>query len=70
MKLLEGAADAAGGRNEHFERLGGMLFGYENWQSDWWIAQGIERGRYAGRVLCCAVNTEGLRWLEAIEFRN
>jgi hypothetical protein len=24
--------------NEDFERLQGMLFGYEEWQMDWWIA--------------------------------
>jgi hypothetical protein len=69
MKLLWSAATAAGGWNEHFERLEGLLFGYEDWQNDWWIAQGMERGRYAGRVLCCAVNAEGLNWLDAAGFR-
>jgi len=23
--------------NEHFERIQGMLFGYEDWQMEWWI---------------------------------
>src|SRR4029077_3616142 len=23
--------------NEHFERMQGMLFGYEGWQMEWWI---------------------------------
>ena len=27
------------GWNETFERLEGMLFGYEEWQMDWWIGQ-------------------------------
>ena len=31
--------------NEAFERLEGMLFGYEEWQIDWWIAHCRERGR-------------------------
>jgi hypothetical protein len=30
--------------NEGFERLEGMLFGYEEWQIDWWIAHCRERG--------------------------
>jgi len=38
MKLIWSAAEKAGGWNEYFERLEGMLFGYEDWQMDWWIA--------------------------------
>jgi hypothetical protein len=30
-------ASRKSGWNEHFERLEGMLFGYEDWQNDWWI---------------------------------
>ncbi|HEV2099613.1 MAG TPA: hypothetical protein VGR45_11895 [Stellaceae bacterium] len=30
--------------NEGFERLEGMLFGYQDWQIDWWIAHARERG--------------------------
>lgn len=29
--------------NDDFERLQGMLFGYEEWQMDWWIAHIRER---------------------------
>jgi hypothetical protein len=29
--------------NEDFERIQGMLFGYEEWQMDWWIAHIRER---------------------------
>jgi hypothetical protein len=32
------AASQKSGWNDHFERLQGMLFGYEEWQMDWWIA--------------------------------
>ena len=35
-KLIEKAA-AKSGWNDTFERLEGMLFGYDEWQSDWWI---------------------------------
>jgi hypothetical protein len=34
------------GWNEHFERLEGMLFGYEDWQNDWWIKSRLERGAF------------------------
>jgi hypothetical protein len=43
MKLIQNAAGKAGGWNEYFERLEGMLFGYEDWQNDWWINVGLER---------------------------
>jgi hypothetical protein len=35
-KLIRDASSQAGW-NEYFERLEGMLFGYEDWQNDWWI---------------------------------
>jgi hypothetical protein len=31
--------------NEDFERIQGMLFGYEEWQMDWWIAYIREQKR-------------------------
>jgi hypothetical protein len=37
------AASRKAGWNESFERLAGMLFGYEEWQVDWWIARLQER---------------------------
>jgi hypothetical protein len=57
-KLIWRAAEAAGW-NEHFERLEGMLFGYEDWQNDWWIEEGLKRGRFAGLALCCPVDASG-----------
>jgi len=35
-KLIREASQKSGW-NENFERLEGMLFGYEEWQNDWWI---------------------------------
>lgn len=35
-KLISKAAQKSGW-NEGFERLKGILFGYEDWQNDWWI---------------------------------
>jgi hypothetical protein len=29
--------------NENFERLEGMLLGYDDWQNDWWIAGTFQR---------------------------
>ena len=37
-KLVRAAAQKSGW-NENFERLEGMLLGYDGWQNDWWIAQ-------------------------------
>ncbi|WP_052121627.1 DUF7683 domain-containing protein [Inquilinus limosus] len=37
MKLIMTASASSGGWNEVFERLEGMIFGYEDWQNDWWI---------------------------------
>jgi hypothetical protein len=68
-KLIWRAAEAAGGWNEYFERLEGMLFGYEDWQNDRWIEDGLRKGRFAGLALCCPVDAAGLDWLEASGFR-
>jgi hypothetical protein len=43
------AAAAKSKWSEDFERLQGMLFGYEEWQSDWWIDELRKRGREFGR---------------------
>jgi hypothetical protein len=37
MKLIWESAQKSGGWNQHHQRLEGMLFGYEDWQNDWWI---------------------------------
>jgi hypothetical protein len=52
--------------NYDFERLQGMLFGYENWQNDWWIDHLRKRGRVFGAIAAYrAVNVEELSWIEA-----
>jgi hypothetical protein len=66
-KLIWEASGRSGGWNEHFERLEGMLFGYEDWQNDWWIKVGL-RGS-GGVHFCCAVTASGLAWMEAAGFR-
>jgi hypothetical protein len=54
--------------NEHFERLEGMLFGYEDWQNDWWINFIQERGGF-GATYFCVVEQTDLDWIEASGFR-
>jgi hypothetical protein len=68
-KLIWDASSKSGGWNEYFERLEGMLFGYEDWQNDWWIKEGITGGGFGGRSFCCAVTAAGLAWIEAAGFR-
>lgn len=69
MKLISDASDKSGGWNEYFERLEGMLFGYEDWQNDWWINEGVTGGGFGGLKGCCAVTAAGLAWIEAAGFR-
>jgi hypothetical protein len=60
----------AGRWNEDFERLEGMLFGYEDWQNDWWINEWLaRRGGVGGVSFCCVVTAEGLAWIETAGFR-
>jgi hypothetical protein len=68
-KLIWKAAEKAGGWNEYFERLEGMLYGYEDWQNDWWIKVGLDGGGFGGISFCCAVTADGLAWLEAAGWR-
>src|SRR5450631_3050074 len=68
-KLIWQASARSGGWNEHLERLEGMLFGYEDWQNDWWINHRILGGGFGGARLCCAVGAAGLAWIEAAGFR-
>jgi hypothetical protein len=68
-KLIEDASDKSGGWNEHFERLEGMLFGYEDWQNDWWIKNRLEHGAFGGATFCCAVTAAGLAWAESAGLR-
>jgi hypothetical protein len=69
MKLIWHAAGKSGGWNEYFERLEGMLFGYEDRQNDWWIKEGITGGGFGGMSFCCAVTAAGLAWIESAGFR-
>jgi hypothetical protein len=69
MKLIREASGHSGGWNEHFERLEGMLFGYEKWENDWWINERLNDGGYGGMALCCSVDAAGLAWMEAAGFR-
>jgi hypothetical protein len=68
-KLIWDASEKSGSWNEYFERLEGMLYGYEDWQNDWWIKQGITRGGFGGLSHCCTVTAAGLAWIEAAGFR-
>ena len=68
-RLIWDASGKSGGWNEHFERLEGMLFGYEDWQNDWWIKKGVTGGGFGGISCCCAVTAAGLAWIEAAGFR-
>jgi hypothetical protein len=68
-KLIWKAAGESGGWNEYFERLEGMLYGYEDWQNDWWINTGLQGGGFGGMALCCTVDGKGLAWIEASGFR-
>jgi len=69
IKLISHASDQSGGWNEYFERLEGMLFGYEDWQNDWWIKLGPRGGGFDGVRCCCAVTGAGLAWIESTGFR-
>jgi hypothetical protein len=68
-KLIWDASGKSGGWNEYFERLEGMLFGYEDWQNDWWIKRGITGGGFRGLSCCCTASAAGLAWIEAAGFR-
>ncbi|MGJ4949395.1 hypothetical protein [Bradyrhizobium sp. HKCCYLS20291] len=70
IKLVWGAARKAhGGWNEYFERLEGMLFGYEDWQNDCWIETGLCGGGFSGTRVCCAVDERGLAWIMQAGYR-
>ena len=58
-KLILHAAGKSGGWNEYFERLEGMLFGYEDWQNDWWINEGITGGRWRKPLRVTAAGWHG-----------
>jgi hypothetical protein len=68
-RLIRDASEKSGGWNEHFERIDGMLLGYEDWQNDCWIKTGLERGAFGGATFCCAVTAAGLAWAESAGLR-
>jgi hypothetical protein len=66
MQLIWEASGKSGGWNETYERLEGMLFGYGDWQNDWWLDEMKRRGRgFSGLALCCTVTAAGLAWIES-----
>jgi hypothetical protein len=70
MKLIWNASSKSGGWNESYERLEGMLFGYEDWQNDWWAEQQKRRGgSFYGVPFCCSVTAPGLAWIESAGFK-
>jgi hypothetical protein len=58
---LVSEASSKSGWNDHFERLEGMLFGYEEWQNDWWLSDIRRRNiRWGTLSLYLAVNENEL----------
>ena len=58
------------GWNEDFERMQGMLFGYEEWQNDWWLADlRRRRMRFVCLPIYCAVSADDLAWIDAAGYR-
>jgi len=56
--------------SEDFERLEGMLFGYEDWQSDWWIDDISQRRVLFGSLLVyVAVSASDLAEIEISGYR-
>jgi hypothetical protein len=66
--IWEASRKSSGGWNEHFERLEGMLYGYDDWQNDWHIDAWLQGG-FGGPTFCCPVTSAGLAWIEAAGFR-
>ena len=56
--------------DERCERLQGMLFGYEEWQTEWWLSYNRERGGgWSGLPIYCGVSEAQLASIEAVGFR-
>jgi hypothetical protein len=63
-------ASSKSARSEDFERLEGMLFGYEDWQSDWWIDDIRKRRVLFGSLLVyVAVSAPDLAEIEISGYR-
>lgn len=74
-RLVE-KASKRGGWNDTLERLEGMLFGYEDWQNDWWEEHRRKKGHQYGSSLLyvalapfemAAVEVSGFRALPAVD---
>ena len=68
-RLISDAANKSGW-NEDFERMHGVLFGYEEWQIDWWLAD-LRKSRYRFGCfsLYVAVSADDLVWIDAAGYR-
>jgi hypothetical protein len=56
--------------NDDFERMQGMLFGYEEWQNDWWLADiRKRRGSFGCAPISRFVSADELAWIDAAGYR-
>ncbi len=68
---LVSKASRKSGWNEDFERLEGMLFGYEEWQNDWWVEHLRKRRSKFGTLLVyLAVTSSDLAGIESAGYRS
>jgi hypothetical protein len=67
---LVSKGSAGSGWNETLERLEGMLFGYEEWQNDWWI-ENLRRRRhqFGTSLVYLAVAAAELTGIESAGYR-
>ena len=63
-------AQRKGGWNDTLERLEGMLYGYEDWQNDWWAEHRRRMGlQYGALLVYAALTTSELTAVEHSGFR-
>ena len=68
---LVSKASAKEGWNHTFERLEGMLFGYEDWQNDWWIERlRKQRHEFGTLLVYAAVMPQELATIETAGHRS
>jgi hypothetical protein len=67
---LVSEASRKSGWNEHFERLEGMLLGYDEWQNDWWFSDIRRRNiRWGALSLHLAVKEDELTAIDDAGYR-